>query len=189
MWQKLFLSLADSNRPGDRVASCGIARNWGCSLSEGRDPLCVGPNRLLEPPDSGAIVSGSTVAHDEVNALIAMSRVKHIHFASRDTWAGSADLVEKSAFLRRKSALGHRPRGRKAGNPADRFARIHSHSASSRWRTGRRPGSMVRVLPCRSSSREAYRMRGATSEPGAVGLWTGGSDRRARCLGQSNQER
>jgi len=132
VWQELALPWKTAVTQAIEALRAGsLAIGAAICLPEGT-PVCAGRNRLLEPPASDGTVSGSTVAHAEINALvalslcpaqaspetlslystaepcpmcigaIAMSRVKHVHFASRDTWAGSADLVDKSQFLRRK---------------------------------------------------------------------------------------
>jgi tRNA(adenine34) deaminase len=132
VWQELALPWKTAVTQAIEALRAGsLAIGAAICLPDGI-PLCAGRNRILEPPATDGTVSGSTVAHAEINALvalslcpaqppqtilslystaepcpmcigaIAMSRVKHVHFASRDTWAGSTDLVDKSQFMRRK---------------------------------------------------------------------------------------
>jgi tRNA(adenine34) deaminase len=95
----------------------------GALLSRGR-------NRIHENTAPAALIAGSPLAHAEINALLALdypfidrhnchiytvtepcplcmgaiyvTGIYNIHYASRDPWAGSTDLLGKTPYLSRK---------------------------------------------------------------------------------------
>ena len=100
--------------------------------------LSTGANRLFEDgADNRAQISGSRLAHAEVNAILgvdfanvsarecvlyttvepcplcigamAMAGIKELRFASRDPWAGSANLLEATPYLRGKRIQANGP--------------------------------------------------------------------------------
>jgi tRNA(adenine34) deaminase len=97
--------------------------------AEGRI-LALGRNRVFQLEEEGGFLYGQPLAHAEVNALIHLpiegldrhacalystmepcplclgalytSGVRQLHYASRDPYAGSADLLGATPYLRRK---------------------------------------------------------------------------------------
>jgi tRNA(adenine34) deaminase len=94
--------------------------------------LSVGRNRIFDQaPESEKQISGVPLAHAELNALLAldyaevdphlcilysivepcplcigaicMAGIKNVHYAARDTWSGSTNLLEATPYLRSKS--------------------------------------------------------------------------------------
>ncbi len=94
--------------------------------------LSVGRNRIFDQASEGEKqVCGVPLAHAELNALldldygevdphlctlysivepcplcigaICMAGIKNVHYAARDTWAGSTNLLEATPYLRQKS--------------------------------------------------------------------------------------
>jgi tRNA(adenine34) deaminase len=94
--------------------------------------LSVGRNRIFDQaPESEKQISGVPLAHAELNALLALdyaevdphlcilysivepcplcigaiciAGIKNVHYAARDTWAGSTNLLEATPYLRQKS--------------------------------------------------------------------------------------
>jgi tRNA(adenine34) deaminase len=105
----------------------------GAAIFDANDQLlALGRNRALEDPaGEGRQIAGVTLAHAELNALleldyassdqhtcrlyttvepcplcigaITMAGLKEIHYASRDPWAGSVNLLHASPYMRWKS--------------------------------------------------------------------------------------
>lgn len=94
--------------------------------------LSVGRNRIFDKaPDSEKQISGVPLAHAELNALLALdyaevdphlcilysivepcplcigaiciAGIKNVHYAARDAWSGSTNLLEATPYLRSKS--------------------------------------------------------------------------------------
>ena len=99
---------------------------------ETREILSVGRNRNSDKaPESANQIAGVPLAHGEMNALLALDYaevdphlcilystvepcplcigaicivgIKNVHYAARDTWAGSTNLLEATPYLRSKS--------------------------------------------------------------------------------------
>jgi tRNA(adenine34) deaminase len=92
-----------------------------------------GRNRLGEHTDARPAISGSRLAHAEVNALLAldegvvdphdctlyttmepcplcvgaltMANIRQFHYAARDAWAGAADLVRSHRYIKSKNIV------------------------------------------------------------------------------------
>ena len=123
IWNKCFQLTVDSLRAGNlAIASVITDSNYNI--------ISMGTNQTINNYSSFNKISNSSIAHSEINAIynlpkkhaqrrdlilfttvepcpmclgaIAMSRIRSIHIASRDTWAGSANLLEKTSYLKGK---------------------------------------------------------------------------------------
>lgn len=122
-WKESIGLAIEAMYAGSLAIGAVITDSEGTIVSKGR-------NRIFEPIDVEGQISGCSVAHAELNALanipthtsrsnlrlyttaepcpmcvgaVSMSKVKEIHYASRDNWAGSIDMLDKTAYLRHKS--------------------------------------------------------------------------------------
>jgi len=123
IWNKCFQLTVDSFRAGN-LAIASVITNSNYSI------ISMGTNQAINNHGSINKISNSSVAHSEINAIynlpkkhaqrgdlilfttvepcpmclgaIAMSRIRSIHIASRDTWAGSANLLKKTSYLKGK---------------------------------------------------------------------------------------
>lgn len=123
IWNKCFQLTVDSLRAGNlAIASVITDSNYNI--------ISMGTNQTINNYSSFNKISNSLIAHSEINAIynlpkkhaqrrdlilfttvepcpmclgaIAMSRIRSIHIASRDTWAGSTNLLEKTSYLKGK---------------------------------------------------------------------------------------
>jgi len=123
IWNKCFQLTVDSLRAGNfAIASVITDSNYSI--------ISMGTNQTINNYSSINKISDSLIAHSEINTIynlpkkhaqrrdlilfttvepcpmclgaIAMSRIRSILIASRDTWAGSANLLEKTSYLKGK---------------------------------------------------------------------------------------
>lgn len=122
-WQTCLELAWEAYCAGSIPIGAVIADAQGVLLSKGR-------NRIREPRKNDGHINSSTLAHAELNALIAlpykhperhtwslytttepcpmclgalyMSGLRQLHYAARDPWAGSANLLGTTTYMKRK---------------------------------------------------------------------------------------
>lgn len=130
-WQAAFEMAWEAYRAGTVPIGAVVANAHGVVVSRGR-------NRIMEKTAPEGQVCNNELAHAEINALLAlnlpyeecrraalyttmepcplcmgalyMSDVKTIHFAARDPWAGSINLLGTTPYLSRKNIKVFEPR-------------------------------------------------------------------------------
>jgi tRNA(adenine34) deaminase len=119
-------------------AICAGSLPIGAVVTDAQEAiLSRGRNRRHDPRSSDGFVSGSKLAHAELNALIAlpeddsgrhswilytttepcplcmgafyMSGLRQLHYASYDPWAGSVDLLGATPYMNHKSIQAYGP--------------------------------------------------------------------------------
>lgn len=132
MWDRLSPPWQASAEMAWEACCCGCVPIGAVITDPAGRLVAAGRNRMYEPRSTGALhISGVPLAHAEINALLAldydavnarqctlytttepcpqcagalvMCNVRHVRYASRDPWAGAANLFQISPYMASKN--------------------------------------------------------------------------------------